>query len=129
MSRLYEIAAPHGGGHREVWPEQVMAYRREVRVIDVREPHEFIGELGHIGGAELVPLATVPAAAQGWARDVDLVMVCRSGRRSEQASIALTDAGFGRVMNMVGGMLAWNEACLPVEGAAIPNVRGGTHDQ
>lgn len=117
MSPLYENAVPHPLGHREVTPDQVLARLGDARVVDVREPHEFTGDLGHIDGAELVPLATIGAASAGWAKDADIVVVCRSGRRSERASAQLALAGFGRVMNMVGGMLAWNEAGLPVAGA------------
>jgi rhodanese-related sulfurtransferase len=80
----------------------------------VREPNEFHDELAHIEGAELVPLATVAAAARRWRTDETIVVVCRSGRRSEQAARMLVLAGFDRVMNMVGGMLAWNAAGLPV---------------
>lgn len=114
MSNLYEAAVPHAGGYREVRPEQVFRHLREVRVVDVREPHELTDELGRVEGAEPVPLATVAGAAEHWARDVDLVMVCRSGGRSGRAAATLAAAGFRRVMNMVGGMLAWNEERLPV---------------
>ena len=116
LNTLYE-GAPRAGGYREVCPERVFAHLRGVHVIDVREPREFTDELGHIEGAELVPLATVVAAAKRWAKDADLVIVCRSGRRSGAAARVLALAGFGRVMNMVGGMLAWNAAGLPVLGA------------
>lgn len=110
---LYE-SAPRAGGYREVGPERVFAHPRGVRVIDVREPGEFTDELGHIERAELVPLGTVSVAAERWAKDADLVIVCRSGRRSGEAARVLALAGFTRVVNMVGGMLAWNAAGLPV---------------
>ena len=117
MSSLYEAAVAHPGGHRDVRPDQVALHLRDVRVIDVRDPHEFNGEYGHIAGAELVPLATLGEATQRWTKDAELVVVCRSGRRSEQAAATLTAAGFPRVMNMVGGMLAWNQARLPIDSA------------
>lgn len=115
MTALFDQGVPHPAGHREVTAEQVAAHRRGARVIDVRETQEFSGELGHIPGAELVPLGAVANTAAGWAKDADYVLVCRSGRRSEQAAAWLIAMGFGRVMNMVGGMLAWNEAGLGVE--------------
>lgn len=117
MGTLYDAATPHRSGHRDVRPEQVFTDRGAARVIDVRDPREFTGELGHLQGAELVPLATLASAASRWPRGEPLVLVCRSGRRSEQAAHVLTAAGFRRVMNMVGGMLAWSRAQLPVEGA------------
>jgi rhodanese-related sulfurtransferase len=117
MSPLFEVATPHPAGHRDVTPAQVAAHREGVRIIDVREPHELTGELGNIIEAELVPLCTIARAARTWSKAADYVLVCRSGRRSEQATRTLTAVGFTHVMNMVGGMLAWNEARLPVERA------------
>lgn len=116
-SPLFEAAIPNPSGHRDVRPEQVFADEKSTRLVDVREPHEFTGELGHIRGAELVPLATVASAAGRWPKDEALVLICRSGQRSERAAVVLTAAGFRHVMNMVGGMLAWREARLPVAGA------------
>ena len=107
---------PHGGGTWTESVDRVSAYVRDhVRLIDVREPHEYVGELGHIAGAALVPLATVAAAATAWDRDADIILICRSGARSGRAAEALVTAGFRRVMNMAGGMLAYNAAQLPVE--------------
>ncbi|MBK9072232.1 MAG: rhodanese-like domain-containing protein [Myxococcales bacterium] len=85
-----------------------------VRLIDVREPDEYIGELGHIKGAALVPLATVEASAAAWPRDAMVVLVCRSGGRSGRAAASLRAMGFAHVVNMVGGMLAYNAAGLPI---------------
>jgi rhodanese-related sulfurtransferase len=44
-----------------------------------------------------------------------MVMICRSGNRSGRAAQALASIGFSRVMNLTGGMLAWNAAGLPIE--------------
>lgn len=115
MNMLYENAKPVNPGYRDVDPARVDAARGKTRIVDVREPAEFTGELGHIKEAELVPLATVEAAAQKWDREQEIVLVCRSGNRSGRAAAALAAMGFKRVMNMVGGMLAWNEAKLAVE--------------
>jgi rhodanese-related sulfurtransferase len=112
MSALLQAAVLHPGGYLEVWPEQVFAHLGQVRLIDVREPHEFLGE--HIPGAELVPLPMVARAAAEWRQDEELVLVCRSGQRSERAARALLDLGFHHIMNMVGGMRAWVAARLPV---------------
>ncbi len=112
---LYENATPNPGGHRDVAPAAVTLPAPELRIIDVREPDEFVGELGHVPGATLVPLRTLMAHAPSWPKDAEYLMVCRSGGRSAQASMALTRAGFGRVMNLVGGMLAWNHAGLKTE--------------
>jgi sulfur dioxygenase len=86
-------------------------------VLDVREPEEFVGELGHIRGALLVPmdalLHRLPKLA-GLA-DHDVLVVCRAGARSRSACAMLRGAGFRRVRNLEGGMLAWTDAGLPVE--------------
>ncbi|MCS6899381.1 MAG: rhodanese-like domain-containing protein [Myxococcales bacterium] len=112
---LFDQASPTPQGFRDVTPAQVHEYLGKVRIVDVREPSEFTGELGHIPGAELVPLATVTDQASSWNRSADLVLVCRSGGRSGRAAAALAAMGFQRVMNMVGGMLAYKEAGLPRE--------------
>lgn len=118
MSALFEAATPNPAGHRDARPEQVFAERCATRIVDVRDPDEFTGPLGHVPCAELVPLRSIGAAATSWNRDEAVVLVCRSGRRSGQAANALTASGFRRVVNMVGGMLAWNEARLPVARAS-----------
>ncbi|MFZ5441406.1 MAG: rhodanese-like domain-containing protein [Myxococcota bacterium] len=111
---LFEDARPNPAGHRDVSVDQV-TLPAGVRLIDVREPHEFTGELGHVPGATLVPMATVPAEASSWPRDEPVLLVCRSGGRSANVAQFLTRAGFTKVMNLVGGMLAWNQAGRPVE--------------
>ncbi|MBZ0234965.1 MAG: rhodanese-like domain-containing protein [Deltaproteobacteria bacterium] len=101
--------------YKDVTPSAAFAARSDARVVDVREPDEFVGELGHIPGSELVPLATIGSAASAWDRNKPLLLVCRSGARSGRAAQALAGAGFQRVMNLAGGMIAYNAAGLPVE--------------
>jgi sulfur-carrier protein adenylyltransferase/sulfurtransferase len=62
----------------------------------------------------LIPLATVESAMKAWDREKDVAVVCRSGGRSANASRQLVELGFTRVMNLRGGMLAYNAAKLPV---------------
>ena len=85
------------------------------RIIDVREPAEFTGELGHIPGAELVPLATLENAARAWPKDKELVIVCRSGARSAKAATLLAQLGFQKLLNLSGGTQGYVDAGLPVE--------------
>ncbi len=87
----------------------------EVLVLDVREPDEFRGELGHIAGAELSPLQTLEARAAALPKQRPVVTVCRSGGRSGKAALALQRLGFDRVASLAGGMLDWNARRLPVE--------------
>ena len=82
----------------------------EVAVIDVREDWEFAE--GHIPGAVLVPLGTLPDRVSEIPKDRPVVLVCRSGNRSGQAYTFLTQQGFDNVHNMTGGMNAWQAAGL-----------------
>jgi len=85
-----------------------------VRIIDVREPAEYTGELGHIDGSDLVPLATIGHAADAWDREQPIVTVCKSGKRSGDAAQVLESMGFMRVASATGGMTAWNDSSLPI---------------
>jgi len=86
-------------------------------ILDVREPEEFNGELGHIGASRLIPLRDLPshAADLDAMKSHDIVTVCRSGVRSTTAAAILTGLGFEHVFNLKGGMIDWNDAGLPVE--------------
>ncbi len=78
----------------------------------MREPHEFISELGHIDGSELVPLGGLSAAKfSGETREI--ICICKSGMRAGKAAEALAAAGLTTRV-LVGGMMAWNEARLPI---------------
>jgi rhodanese-related sulfurtransferase len=104
-------------GYRDVAPTVALKHLPEVRIIDVREVHEYNGPLGHIDGSELVPLGTIGAVALPWDRSAPILMVCRSGGRSGQACRALAQLGFSRLYNLSGGMMGWNDAQLPIERA------------
>lgn len=93
----------------QVAVEQLDRYR----IVDVRQPDEFIGELGHIAGAALAPLDRLADLAAAWDRRATLLVVCRSGGRSTRGAEWLASQGFD-VVNLAGGMLAWSAASLPV---------------
>ena len=78
--------------------------------VDVREPDEWAA--GHIPGAMHVPLATLPEAAAALPAG-PLVLVCRSGARSERATEHLMRRGRTNVANLTGGMLDWEAAGYP----------------
>jgi rhodanese-related sulfurtransferase len=119
---IFRKAAAHADGFRDADPLLLEQYLAHVHVVDVREPPEFGGELGHIAGAHLVPLATIPAEARTWDPDKPLALVCRSGGRSGSAARQLVQMGFRKVVNLRGGMIAWNAAGRPiVRTAAVPN--------
>jgi sulfur dioxygenase len=83
------------------------------RVIDVREPNEWVGELGCIAEAELISMGDVPADAAQWTKTQPILLVCRSGKRSRHTGEYLISQGFHDVTNLTGGMIAWNVAELP----------------
>ena len=83
---------------------------RGVRLVDVREPGEY--EAAHIEGAELVPLSTFDPDA--FPPDSEVVFHCRSGGRTRRLAEALTARGWTQVTHLEGGILAWDEAGLPV---------------
>lgn len=86
-------------------------------LLDVREPEEFVGELGHVRGSRLVPLKELAARAAELSehKHSDIVAICRSGVRSTTAAALLAGLGFDHVANLKGGMLDWNDAGLPVD--------------
>ncbi len=87
----------------------------DVCMIDVRSEQEYVGELGHIKGTQLMVLDTLPSQLSQLPTDKAIVFVCRSGGRSARAAQFAQSQGFENVYNMKGGMLAWNEQNLPVE--------------
>jgi sulfur dioxygenase len=100
----------------EVQPDWLEEHAGEVQVIDVREPNEFDGALGHVPGARLVPLGSLAARAEELSKARPIVTVCRSGARSAQATVLLARAGFEKVANLAGGMLRWRAQGYRVEG-------------
>ena len=81
----------------------------KLNIVDVREPHEH--EAFNIGG-QLVPLGriqTMQADELDALKDQELNVYCRSGNRSGQACLILDTMGFTNTVNVVGGMLAWQE--------------------
>ena len=79
------------------------------RIIDVRSPAEFDGELGHLPGAELAPLARLTQRAATWPKGEPLLVTCRTGQRSHHACTLLTSMGFTDVTNLDGGLVAWHQ--------------------
>jgi glyoxylase-like metal-dependent hydrolase (beta-lactamase superfamily II)/rhodanese-related sulfurtransferase len=100
----------------EVQPHWLEENLRAVQIVDVREPDEFNGPLGHVPGAVLIPLGKLSAKAEELEKAKPLVVVCRSGARSAQATLMLGKAGFDKVANLSGGMLRWRAQRFPVDG-------------
>jgi len=86
-------------------------------ILDVREPPEYSGGLGHVGGSALIPLKELAdrAGELQAQKGRPIVVVCRSGVRSTTAAAILEGLGFDEVYNMQGGMVDWNDRRLPIE--------------
>ena len=85
--------------------------RKEVVLVDVREPHE--REIAAIEPSILLPLGQLEARAAELPQNEDLVLYCRSGARSARGVEALRALGFKRVRSLDGGILAWADEVDP----------------
>ncbi len=81
------------------------------RVIDVRQHQEIA--MGTVPGAEALPLHLLPLKHGEIDKSETIVMVCRSGARSGQATAFLQQQGFENVYNLRGGMIGWTASGLP----------------
>lgn len=102
-------------GVPEIDPAWLEANRDAVQVLDVREPSEFTGPLGHIAGAVLIPLGELPDRASELSKEKPVILVCRSGARSAQATQFIQSVGFETVANLSGGMMRWRAEGRPAE--------------
>jgi sulfur-carrier protein adenylyltransferase/sulfurtransferase len=77
-------------------------------ILDVREPHEY--QIVNLG-APLIPVGQIPdrIAEIPVGKNDEIVVQCKSGGRSQKASLALKAAGFTNVKNLAGGITAWAE--------------------
>jgi glyoxylase-like metal-dependent hydrolase (beta-lactamase superfamily II)/rhodanese-related sulfurtransferase len=107
------------GGVWEVDPHWLEENLANVQIVDVREPAEFDGPLGHIRNATLIPLGQLAACANELRRGKPIVAVCRAGSRSAHATAILQKAGPADVANLPGGMLRWRAEGRAVEGGAL----------
>ncbi len=100
-------------GH-EIEPEELKARldRGEpLTLLDVREPGEF--EIAHLQGAKLIPRATLAERLGELSTADEVVVYCKMGGRSAQATKLLLDMGFQKVRNLKGGIDAWSERVDP----------------
>ncbi len=102
----------------EIDPHCLEEHAGAVQILDVREPAEFTGPLGHITGAVLIPLGELAERAGELSRERPIVALCRAGGRSAQATVILQQAGFKDVANLTGGMLRWRAEGHAVEGGS-----------
>ena len=86
------------------WDWQMWIAETGGRVLDIREPFEW--EQGTLPGAVLISMGEIPQRMPELQEDQALLVVCRSGGRSQQVAMYLSMKGYARVANMAGGMKA-----------------------
>ena len=118
---IYLIAANSGGGTtstasaREISVDQAYElYQAGSFVLDVRTQEEW--DEYHAPNTTLIPLDELEARISELPKDQDIVVVCRSGNRSQQARDILLNAGFSAT-SMAGGLKEWYAKGYPIEGA------------
>jgi len=99
-------------------PEELRERLGEVQLVDVREPYEW--DAGRIEGATHIEFAELPARAAELEKDKPVVFYCRVGGRSAVALEAFAGAGYD-AHHLDGGIVAWDEAGLPVDGEIAPH--------
>jgi len=82
----------------------------ELFILDVREPHEY--QICNLGG-HLIPLGELSRRVNELDSSREIVVHCRSGKRSAEAVEFLRSAGFRKVLNLKGGILAWSDEVDP----------------
>jgi len=87
--------------------------REDALVVDVRDPGEY--GAGHILGAKNVPLSRLGDADVAKRKERPVIVYCDGTERASKAVAALKKQGYTRVVNLSGGLKAWQQAGLPVE--------------
>ncbi len=102
-------------GILEVSPQWVAASLDKVHVLDVRTRVETDEEPARIESAQLIPLNELRDRLEEVPRDLPVMTLCRSGKRSVMAFDILRKQGWQEVANIKGGLLAWYAEGLPYE--------------
>ena len=104
-------------GIKEVGTVQALQLinHKEAVIVDVREQKEY--DTGHLLNSKLIPLGTLKGRIDELEkyRDLPIVCVCASGQRSKIASAQLKNRGFTQAYSLLGGVVAWRKAELPLE--------------
>ena len=91
-------------------------YQEGAFLLDVRQPEEW--DEYHATGATLIPLGELASRLDEVPSDREIVVICRSGNRSQEGRDILLANGFTAVTSVSGGMLNWSAAGYPIEGTA-----------
>jgi len=84
-------------------------------ILDIRDGKEYA--TGHLPRARHIPLGELSKRVEeiGKYKDKPVIVTCRNGARAGTASRFLRKAGFSSVYQLKGGLVAWEQASLPVE--------------
>jgi rhodanese-related sulfurtransferase len=94
---------------KEISVQEAYAMRQDgAFILDVRQPEEW--EEYHIPGSTLIPLGELETRLDEVPKDKEIVVVCRSGNRSQQGRDILASAGFTQVTSMAGGLKDWRSS-------------------
>ena len=115
-----------GGGNAQAPVVEQAELPAEITVDEAHEIYEAGGYLldvrtqaewddYHIPGTTLIPLDELASRLDEVPQDQDIVVVCRSGNRSQEGRDILLDAGFTQVTSMDGGVSTWRDAGYPIE--------------
>lgn len=91
--------------------QQKLKHNSTIKLVDVREPSEYA--IAKIDKSQLIPLGELMTRLDELSRNDEIALLCRSGGRSAQALVWLRDAGFSKLYNVEGGILAWKERIDP----------------
>jgi len=103
-----ETASSDGASGDEITPLELKALLDRgdrTLILDVRNPEEIA--ICRIAGSTVIPLPELPGRLSELDRDIPMVVHCKSGVRSAKAITLLQSAGFSRLKNLKGGILAW----------------------
>ena len=111
-------ASPAAALTQEQLVEHLAKHPQHLFVLDVRSPQEYAE--GHVPGAVNVPHDQLASRLDEVPKDKDVVLYCRSGRRSALAADVLAANGYTRLSHLEGDMQAWVARGRPVEQRTAP---------
>ncbi|MFK5915162.1 MAG: rhodanese-like domain-containing protein [Woeseiaceae bacterium] len=113
---IHSLVGERLRGYSSVSPSEstMMINREDAVILDVRESNEY--SEGHIINSVHIPLASLKDKIKDLEKHKTqkIIVACKSGSRSSQACGNLKKQGFEQVFNLSGGIMAWENAKLPL---------------
>ncbi|MDD3012307.1 MAG: rhodanese-like domain-containing protein [Candidatus Gastranaerophilales bacterium] len=102
-------------GVKEEPPNQIMnyLYKPGCLFVDVRENDKFFS--AHIPKSVNIPISELKYSFSKISNDKQLILISRSGKKSKAAINILKDNGYTTLINLKGGLVAWQKAGYPLE--------------